>query len=64
LGSKASRRVIRSETDHGIVFIDRRFDESRYPQLFPRHWRVERILKVDQVQKVFERFWDGQQVSQ
>src|SRR5206468_3568981 len=41
---QASGRVIRSETDRGVVLlIDTRFAEHRYRQLFPAGWQPVRI---------------------
>lgn len=41
---QAAGRVIRSETDRGVLLlIDRRYRESRYRYLLPDHWRVQRI---------------------
>jgi len=41
---QAIGRVIRSETDHGVVLlIDARFNEVRYRRLFPPWWKYSRI---------------------
>lgn len=40
---QAVGRVIRSETDRGIILLlDRRFTERDYQRLFPRHWYANR----------------------
>ena len=36
---QAAGRVIRSESDYGLVLlIDARFDTIQYRRLFPEHW--------------------------
>jgi DNA excision repair protein ERCC-2 len=53
---QAVGRVIRSETDRGIVLlIDRRFAEARYRQLFPKHWRVEKNVNTAKIHDTMKR---------
>ncbi len=41
---QAAGRVIRSETDRGVVLlIDRRYCQQRYRAFFPNHWLVRRV---------------------
>ena len=43
---QAAGRVIRTETDKGIVLlIDERFALAQYRQLFPKHWQHARNIK-------------------
>jgi DNA excision repair protein ERCC-2 len=57
---QAIGRVIRSETDRGIVMlIDRRFAEARYCQLFPKHWLVERNVNLAKIHQATKQFWDA-----
>ena len=42
---QAAGRVIRSETDRGVVIlIDERFTYSKYLQLMPKHWTNKKII--------------------
>ena len=56
---QATGRVIRSETDRGIiVLIDERFTHSRYRRLFPAHWRGFQVVQSEsQIRDQLERFW-------
>jgi DNA excision repair protein ERCC-2 len=55
---QASGRVIRSETDRGIVLlIDTRFAEARYRRLFPAWWQMARVRNVQQMHEVLDQFW-------
>jgi DNA excision repair protein ERCC-2 len=56
---QATGRVIRSETDRGIiVLIDERFTHSRYRRLFPTHWRGFQVVQSEnQIKDHLERFW-------
>jgi len=55
---QAAGRVIRSETDRGVVLlIDARFAEHRYRRLFPAWWRTLRVRSTKEVQKAVESFW-------
>jgi DNA excision repair protein ERCC-2 len=56
---QATGRVIRSETDRGMVLlIDARFAEWRYQKLFPKWWRCVRVENEEQVRKAAESFWN------
>ena len=40
--SQAGGRVIRTETDHGLVLLlDDRYFDQRYARLLPEHWRLQ-----------------------
>jgi len=56
---QATGRVIRSETDRGIiVLIDERFTHARYRQLFPSHWRGNQVVHNSKEMKdKLARFW-------
>jgi DNA excision repair protein ERCC-2 len=55
---QAIGRVIRSETDRGIVLlIDSRFAEPRYRQLFPPWWRPVRVIDTPSLTKAVESAW-------
>jgi DNA excision repair protein ERCC-2 len=56
---QATGRVIRSETDRGMVLlIDARFGERRYQKLFPKWWHCVRVENEEQVRKAAESFWN------
>ena len=51
-------RVIRSETDKGIVcLIDHRFNEARYRNLFPDHWQPQQARNRGQLAQYLRSFW-------
>ncbi len=55
---QATGRVIRSETDRGVVLlIDTRFGQRRYQALFPRWWRARRAGSVEAIRKAVAGFW-------
>ena len=56
---QATGRVIRTETDQGIiVIIDERFAHSRYRRLFPEHWQgVQIVQNEDQITDQLREFW-------
>ncbi len=58
---QAAGRVIRSESDRGIVLlIDQRFGHARYEHLFPRWWRpIERTRTPAAIRRSVECFWSG-----
>ncbi len=56
---QATGRVIRSETDCGVVLlIDTRFGEARYRRLFPAWWRPTRVGNTVQIGQAVRQFWD------
>jgi DNA excision repair protein ERCC-2 len=55
---QAIGRVIRSETDRGVVLlIDARFAEPRYRRLFPAWWRPARARSTEEIRKGLAEFW-------
>jgi len=55
---QAVGRVIRSETDHGVVLlIDARFNEVRYRRLFPAWWKYLRVRHADGLREALRSFW-------
>jgi DNA excision repair protein ERCC-2 len=55
---QASGRVIRSETDQGVVLlIDTRFAELRYRRLFPGWWRPVRVRSLRDIKEALRGFW-------
>ncbi|MCX7709712.1 MAG: ATP-dependent DNA helicase [Clostridia bacterium] len=56
---QASGRVIRSETDRGIVLlIDQRFSDSLYQRLFPAHWQHQKGVKgIESLNSALNNFW-------
>jgi Rad3-related DNA helicase len=55
---QALGRVIRSETDRGVVLlIDTRFAESRYRALFPKWWRPVRVRSLGDIRAAVGHFW-------
>lgn len=56
---QAIGRVIRSETDRGVVLlIDARFSEVRYRRLFPAWWKYSRVRHTEGLQKSVGSFWN------
>ncbi len=58
---QATGRVIRTETDRGIiVLIDERFTHARYQRLFPAHWRGHQVARnTAEIKDRLTRFWAG-----
>lgn len=55
---QAAGRVIRSETDRGIVLlVDDRYIAPKYSELFPPHWQVKTITGMSRLRTAFEAFW-------
>lgn len=56
---QAAGRVIRTETDRGIVLLlDERFTFRQYQEIFPREWSDYQICTAADVQSSLERFWN------
>jgi Rad3-related DNA helicase len=56
---QAIGRVIRSETDRGVVLlIDARFNETRYRRLFPAWWKYLRVRHTDGLREAVGSFWE------
>jgi DNA excision repair protein ERCC-2 len=57
---QAIGRVIRSETDRGIVLLlDSRFGQSRYRRLFPTWWRPVRVGSARDIRSAVQMFWES-----
>ncbi len=57
---QAAGRVIRSETDRGVVlFIDRRFGDRRYAVLLPEEWRPRTARDPVRLGDDLKTFWNG-----
>jgi DNA excision repair protein ERCC-2 len=55
---QAAGRVIRSETDRGVVLlIDRRYGSEPYRALLPEGWMPVTIRQAEQLASELERFW-------
>ena len=55
---QAIGRVIRSESDRGVVLlIDARFGEPRYRRLFPAWWQPARVGSTGEIRKALAEFW-------
>lgn len=55
---QAAGRVIRTETDRGIVLlIDRRYGAEKYLELMPPHWRVRQISSMSGLNRSLQAFW-------
>ena len=57
---QAAGRVIRTETDRGIVaLLDERFMERSYQKLFPREWEDIQVFELGSAAEVIEEFWSS-----
>ena len=55
---QAIGRVIRSETDRGVVLlIDARFAEQRYRRLYPAWWQPVRARNTAEIRNALAGFW-------
>ncbi len=56
---QAAGRVIRSESDRGMVLlVDERFSHRTYKNLFPKHWEHSRgVRSTAELQARLEQFW-------
>jgi len=53
-------RVIRTETDHGVVvLVDQRFSQRFYSELFPAHWNPATCSDNATLVADLERFWQS-----
>lgn len=57
---QAAGRVIRSETDRGVVLlIDDRYNEPGTKLLFPAHWQhIKYTADPDSLERILQRFWE------
>jgi len=57
---QAAGRVIRTETDRGIVLLmDERFVQEKYVNLMPPHWNVRVLPDENAVAAAAKRFWNN-----
>ena len=55
---QSSGRVIRTADDIGVVvLLDYRFREYSYQKLFPREWRHQEIVNINNVEEKISCFW-------
>jgi Rad3-related DNA helicase len=55
---QAAGRLIRSETDRGVVLlIDRRYAQQRYRSLLPATWRLQPLTNDAAFQRRIADFW-------
>jgi DNA excision repair protein ERCC-2 len=58
---QAVGRVIRSETDKGMVLlIDTRFGQARYGRLFPQWWRAIPVRNTETLKQLAKQFWEAE----
>lgn len=56
---QAGGRVIRSETDRGVVvLVDQRFSHQFYTGLFPTHWQPSQCGTLATMEACLETFWN------
>ncbi len=57
---QATGRVIRSDTDRGVVLlVDARFGETRYQRLLPPWWRTARVRSANALEAALNQFWEA-----
>ena len=57
---QAAGRVIRTESDQGIILLlDERFSSRRYTELFPVEWSDYQVCRRNTVDRMLEDFWSG-----
>lgn len=57
---QSAGRVIRTETDKGVVLLlDERFLSRRYQEVFPREWSGYQTCHVREVGRRVEEFWEN-----
>ena len=58
---QAAGRVIRTETDRGVVLLmDTRYRQEKYRLLMPPHWDVRDIGKMSALRAGLSAFWSGE----
>ncbi len=56
---QAVGRLIRTETDRGVVLLlDDRYQSRRYQNLFPKTWHLKRLHRCAEVHELHMKFWD------
>jgi DNA excision repair protein ERCC-2 len=57
---QAVGRVIRSESDRGMVLlIDNRFAHTQYRGLFPSWWNPRKVNSLEHIRQIAAEFWSG-----
>jgi len=57
---QAAGRVIRTETDRGVVLLlDQRYGAEKYQELMPSHWRLQKISSMSKLNFQLNRFWES-----
>ncbi len=55
---QSAGRVIRSETDFGVVILlDRRFKQTAYREHYPPHWQARECQDIDALENSLNEFW-------
>ncbi len=58
---QSAGRVIRSETDCGVVILlDRRFQQNLYRMHYPPHWQPQHCPSIEQLEYSLSEFWSTQ----
>jgi DNA excision repair protein ERCC-2 len=61
---QAAGRVIRSESDRGVVvLVDRRYATAAYAELLPEGWRRHSAGSAAALREILTRFWDREAPS-
>jgi Rad3-related DNA helicase len=56
---QAAGRVIRSETDRGVVLlVDERYAQRGYRTLLPVNWQVQTLADLSRFKTLLNDFWD------
>ena len=51
-------RVIRTESDRGVVvLVDDRFSQRVYRDLYPEHWKIQRVTNLEDAESKLKQFW-------
>ena len=60
---QAAGRVIRTETDKGVILLlDERFLQRQYQEMFPREWSEIQTCKREDVLGYLEKFWNTEEM--
>ena len=60
---QSAGRVIRSETDKGVVILlDRRFSHQAYRAHYPTHWQPRLCQSIDSFEESLKQFWATQNI--
>lgn len=56
---QSAGRVIRTETDKGIIaLLDERFLGRRYQEVFPREWNEFQTCRIENLEGYIKKFWE------